>query len=201
MRSVVNLPDKLIKRLARIQSLQAVILFGSYARGDADRRSDIDLLLVFDSRAGIKHSKEELLGVLKEYRELPLTLTKRSTEDLARDPSFTFNVLKEGYVLYKRPDVQLLPAAISREKQVVIYNYNLSKLPHEQKLKFNSALFTRTKGKYRYQGLLERVGGRKLGYGAIMIPAGAGLEIDKLFDAYKIKPQKFYAIVIPAVSG
>ena len=201
MRSIVNLPDELVKRLAKIRSLQAIVLFGSYARGEADRRSDIDLLLVFDSRADIERSREELLGVLKDYRELPLTLTRRSAEDLARDPSFTFNVLKEGYVLYKRPDAQLLPAAISSEKQMVVYNYNLSKLPHEQKLKFNSALFTRAKGKYRYPGLLERVGGRKLGHGAIMAPAGAEREVDRLFDAYKIKPQKFYAIVIPAVSG
>lgn len=201
MRSIVKLPDKLVKRLAKIRSLQAVVLFGSYARGEADRRSDIDLLLVFDSRADIERSREELLGLLRDYRELPLTLTKRSAEDLARDPSFTFNVLKEGYVLYKRPDLQLLPAAISREKQAVIYNYNLSNLPHGQKLKFNSGLFTRAKGKYRYPGLLERVGGRKLGYGAIMVPAGTEREVDKLFDAYKIKPQKFYAVVIPAVSG
>ena len=201
MRSIVNLPDELVKRLARIRSLRAIVLFGSYARGEADRRSDIDLLLVFDSRADIERSREELLGVLKDHRELPLTLTRRSAEDLARDPSFTFNVLKEGYVLYKRPDVQLLPAAISSEKQMVVYNYNLSRLPHEQKLKFNSALFTRAKGKYRYPGLLERVGGRKLGYGAIMIPASTEREVDGLFDAYKIKPQKFYAIVTPAVSG
>jgi predicted nucleotidyltransferase len=201
MRSIVSLPDKLVKRLARIQSLQAVVLFGSYARGEADRRSDIDLLLVFDSRADIERSRGELLGLLRDYRELSLTLTKRSAEDLARDPSFTFNVLKEGYVLYKRPDVQLLPAAISREKQAVIYNYNLSKLSHAQKLKFNSALFTRTKGKYRYPGLLERVGGRKLGYGAIMAPASMEREVDELFDTYKIKPQKFYAVLIPAVSG
>ena len=201
MKSIVNLPGEFVKRLARIQSLQAVVLFGSYARWEADRRSDTDLLLVFDSRRDIEHSRGELLGVLRYYRELPLTLTKRSAEDLARDPSFTFNVLKEGYVLYKRPDAQLLPAAISSEKQVTIYNYNLSRLPHEQKLKFNSALFTRAKGKYRYPGLLERVGGKRLGYGAIMVPAGTEREIDKLFDAYKIKPQKFYAIVTPAVSG
>jgi len=201
MRSTVNLPDELVRRLARVRSLRAVVLFGSYARGEADRRSDIDLLLVFDSRADIERSREELLSVLKEYRELSLTLTKRSAEDLARDPSFIFNVLKEGYVLYKRPDGQLLPAAISREKQVVIYNYNLSGLRHKQKLMFNSALFTRTKGKYRYLGLLERVRGRRLGYGAIMIPAGAEREADELFDTYKIKPQKFYAVVIPAVSG
>lgn len=201
MRSIANLPDELIKRLARIQQLQAVVLFGSYARGEADRRSDIDLLLVFDSRADIERSREELLGVLKDYRELPLALTKRSAEDLARDLSFTFNVLREGYVLYKRPDVRLLPAAISREKQVTIYNYNLRGLPHGQKLKFNSALFTRAKGKYRYPGLLERVGGRKLGYGVIMVPTGTEREIDKLFDAFKIKPQRVYVVLIQAVSG
>jgi predicted nucleotidyltransferase len=190
------LPDELLKRLARIPSLSAIILFGSYARGEADRRSDIDLLLVFDTREDIKRSRDELLNVLKEYHELPLALTKKSAKDIAGDPKFFFNVFKEGYVLYKRPGVELIPAAISGEKYVIIYSYDLSSMSHEQKLKFNASLFTRVKGKYRYPGLLERIGGEKLSYGAVMIPANAEREMDELLKAHNVKPQKFRAIIL-----
>jgi predicted nucleotidyltransferase len=196
MRSNAILPDELVERLARIKRLQGIVLFGSYARGEADRRSDLDLLLVFDTRQDIQKHRKELLGVLKEYRQLPLALIKRSAEDLASDPSFMFNVFKEGYVLYKRPDAGLLPVAISREKLSIVYSYDLSKLPHEQKLKFNAALYTRVKGKYRYPGLLERVGGQKLSYGAIMVPANAEREVDKLLQNYNVKARKINVVVV-----
>jgi len=199
MRSAAPLPDELIQRLGRIKSLQAVVLFGSYARGEADRRSDIDLLLVFDTRADIEESRKELLEVLRQYRELPLALTKRGADDLVSDPSFAFNVFKEGYVLYKRPDARLLPAAISREKLMTVYSYDLSGLPHRQKLRLNAALFTRVKGKYRYPGLLERLGGRKLGYGAVMIPANAEREMDELLKGYGVEVGKFHTMVVPRV--
>jgi len=196
MKSDAGLPNELIKRLAKIPSLSAIILFGSYARGEADRRSDIDLLLVFDTKEDIRRSRDELLDVLKEYRELPLTLTKKSANDVAKDPKFFFNVFKEGYVLYKRPDAELIPAAAAGEKHAIIYSYDLSSMSHEQKLKFNASLFTRVKGKYRYPGLLERISGEKLGYGTVVIPANAEREMDELLMTHNVKPRKLQAIIL-----
>lgn len=187
------MPNELVARLARIPSLQAVILFGSYARGEVDKRSDIDLLLIFDKKNDIKKAEKELLDVLDEFRTLPLTFSKRGRDEVSEDLSFFYNVFREGYVLYKRPDAELLPAAIAQEKQAIVYTYELGPLPHEQKLKFNAALFTHVvKKKYRYMGLLERVHGEKLGNGAILIPAIAEREIDALFEGYGIAPKKRY---------
>jgi len=179
--------------LARIKSLQAVILFGSYARGDADSRSDIDLLLIFDTKEDAKKANKELLGVLDEFHSLPLVFSRRSRGEIADDLSFFYNVFREGYVLYKRPDAELLPAAIARDKQSIVYCYELATLSHEQKLKFNSALSSRMiKKKYRYPGLLERVRGEKLGGGVIIVPANAEREVDALFKEYDIAPEKRY---------
>jgi predicted nucleotidyltransferase len=189
----LDLPSELVHRLAGIPSLQAVILFGSYARGEADKRSDIDLLLIFDRKSDVKKVERKLLKVLDEFRALPLVFSKRSVDEVSKDPSFFYNVFREGYVLYKRPGTELLPAAIGREKQAIIYTYGFGSLPHAQKLKFNAALFTHTvKKKYRYVGLLERVRGEKLGNGAIMIPANAEREIDALFKGFGIAPKKHY---------
>ncbi len=193
MRLNLDLPNELVHRLARLPSLQAVILFGSYARGEADKRSDIDLLLIFDKKSDIKKVGKKLLDVLDEFRELPLVFSKRGRDEVSEDLSFFYNVFREGYVLYKRPGTELLPAAIAREKQAIIYAYGLGSLPHSQKLKFNAALFTHTvKKKYRYVGLLERVHGEKLGNGAIMIPANAERQIDALFEEFGIAPKKRY---------
>lgn len=158
MKPNLDLPNELVIRLARIPTLQALVLFGSYARGEADRRSDIDLLLIFDKRSDIKKSEKDLLNMLDEFRELPLVFSKRSQDEISEDPSFFYNVFREGYVLYKRPGTELLSAAIAEEKQTILYSYSLGALAHKQKLRLNAALFTRTiKKKYRYVGILERV--------------------------------------------
>jgi len=193
MKLNLDLPNELVERLARIPSLEAVVLFGSYARGEADKRSDIDLLLIFNRKSDIRKFEKELLDVLDEFRALPLRFSKRGMDEIAEDLSFFYNVFREGYVLYKRPDAKLLPAAIAREKQAIVYTYELGSLSHGQKLKFNTALFTRVvKKKYRYTGLLERVRGEKLGNGAILIPANAEREIDALFREYGVIPKKRY---------
>src|ERR1700694_2427593 len=41
--------DQLTRRLTTRDDVAAVILFGSYARGEYGRKSDVDLLIVFDS--------------------------------------------------------------------------------------------------------------------------------------------------------
>lgn len=187
------LPNKLLSRLAKLKSLQAVILFGSYARGDADSRSDIDLLLIFDTKGDVKKADKEVLDILDEFHSMPLVLSRRSGEEIADDMSFFYNVFREGYVLYKRPGAELLPAAIARDKQSIIYCYELASMSHEQKLKFNSVLSSRViKKKYRYLGLLDRVRGEKLGGGVILVPANAEREVDALFEKYGIVPRKRY---------
>jgi predicted nucleotidyltransferase len=199
MKSSVPLPSELVKRLAKIPSLRAVILFGSWARGEADRKSDMDLLLVFDRREDITKNNQTLLRLLKRYKEFPLAFTKRSVKDLTRDPSFIYNVLREGYLLYKKPDTWLLPPEISSAKDVVIYTYNLRGLTHRQKLKFNSSIHTRSKGRYRYPGLVERVGGRKLGFGALVVPAHAEKELDEIFKSHRVKPEKIHAFILKPI--
>ena len=40
--------DLITKRIIRLYQPDKIILFGSWARDDADKQSDIDLLVIFD---------------------------------------------------------------------------------------------------------------------------------------------------------
>ena len=57
------------QRLVDAFAPEKIILFGSQARGTADERSDVDILVEFDRRIGLfqfirtKHRLEALLGV------------------------------------------------------------------------------------------------------------------------------------------
>lgn len=190
MKSRVDLPDSLPRDLAQIPSVAAVVLFGSVARGEADSRSDVDILVVFDTEEDREENDERLLDVLKRYRDLPLALTKKTAEEVSRDPDFFYRVFQEGYVLYKRPGTDVLPAAVTGEKYETVYTYELRDLTQEEKAKFNSALFTREKGEYRYPGILERVSGERLGPGVIKVPANAEEKIDELMEGHGVGYEK-----------
>ena len=82
-----------------------LILYGSYARGDFDTDSDIDLLVLVDkehiSRSDQKRIKYPLYDIEFDTGVLisPLILTKKDWESIHRKTPFFENVSKEGQVL------------------------------------------------------------------------------------------------------
>lgn len=90
------------ERLAPL-GVERVYLFGSYARGTATRRSDLDLLVLWETSL----SPLERIGqVLLALRELPwviepVVLTPAEFEE-RRDLPFLRGVLKEAKLLYER---------------------------------------------------------------------------------------------------
>ena len=85
---------------------EQVILFGSHARGEVGKHSDVDLLVVLHDAAGQSQRGNPIRRAIAEYFVLPVDVIIRSPEVLAaqrNDPySFIHKVLKEGEVLYER---------------------------------------------------------------------------------------------------
>ena len=86
-----------------------VILFGSYARGDYDHESDIDIMVLGDI------AREECSDIRREIRKVPegieieydviLSLSVTDTGSFYRfqeDLPFYSNVLREGIILTER---------------------------------------------------------------------------------------------------
>jgi len=71
-----------------------------------------------------------------------------------------------------------------------IYAFSLDGLSQAEKSRVTSALYGRRKGKYMYKGLLERLGGHRLGGSAIMLPAEAFREIEEFFSRNRVKYRK-----------
>jgi predicted nucleotidyltransferase len=93
-----------VVELARANRAQKAILFGSYARGTATKRSDVDLIFIEDT-------DEPFLKRLDRY-QYPLSdrfgggvetlvYTPAELESIAHRP-FIQQALREGVILYER---------------------------------------------------------------------------------------------------
>ena len=87
---------------------QRAIIFGSYARGDADEYSDVDLIIVADTDKRFMRRHEDYLGIwdvmdlwMKDIDMLIYTPQELSDMTSSRNP-FIERALSEGVVIYER---------------------------------------------------------------------------------------------------
>ena len=98
--------DEIVRRIVERFAPEKVILFGSHARGEAGRDSDVDLLVVMPF-AGSKRKKtvEVRLAVRGMGVAKDVFLVTPEELEFYRDAIGTIvrSALREGKVLYERP--------------------------------------------------------------------------------------------------
>ena len=98
--------SEITRRILSVSDPQCIILFGSYARGDFDADSDLDLMVVLENaempRAESIRLRRALRGVL-----VPVDILVSSPQQLERHrntPGLIYReALAEGKVIYERP--------------------------------------------------------------------------------------------------
>ncbi len=93
------------RNMASATNAERVILFGSYARGDATEQSDVDLIIIAESDLPRFKRSRELYKLLKPHPfamdivvYTPIEIEKGEKTKL----SFISTVLKEGETLYQK---------------------------------------------------------------------------------------------------
>lgn len=184
-----RLIDRFVARIRNLPDLQAVVLFGSFARGDIDRRSDIDLLLVID-REDLSSARSEVAAILSElkpHREISPTLT--NLEDA--DASFLQNVFREGRVLHGK--LLLTPDHLALEPRALIAydlagkraadKVQISRLVHG----FRSKKATHGKPKvYEYPGFQGRPGATLVSRSVVLLTAQDAADLVRELERRKI---------------
>ena len=92
------------KLLSQIRP-EAILLFGSAARGDARLDSDLDLLVVWDERQDLPNIKRQILlrrliGSINRPLDLLTCSSQELKDSLRKANPFTAEIVKEGVVLY-----------------------------------------------------------------------------------------------------
>lgn len=181
----------LLANLKEKKSIEKIILFGSAARNEAIKESDVDIFIeVKKESQKIKNEIEKMLENFYKSRESLLFKSKKVSNkinliigrlDKWRD--LKKSIESTGIVLYGK----YVPSDISGKKHIIIF---WDKIEKNRGAFLNKIYGVKIRRK-RYQGLIEKLEGKKLGKSSVIIPIESKDEILKL-----IKPHKVHAKII-----
>jgi len=164
----------LVGRLRAHREVAGVILFGSYARGDFGRSSDVDLLLVVEGatqpgETNIGAEALRLVGEVEAEMRLPMHLAPliaAAERPSALGPDLLHAIWTEGVILYARAGVvaRLQPAGLA---PWTLVRFSVARARPTERVRLSRRLH----GVGGRPGLL-RPPASALGPGALLLPAG-----------------------------
>jgi len=178
------------------ESVEAVVAYGSVARGTAGEESDLDLLILAPRGRHEALARDLfLLGARHNVTIGPYLVDPGDLEDL--DPQFVESVTRDGIPL-KGPPLDPTVRKLDLRPYTLVTLY-LDHLPQKTKVALSRELYgyrsarryKRVRYESRSEGLLDRVGGRKLGRGTVLVPAKAWPDLDALIRRHKGKRWAF----------
>ncbi len=171
------------------EKIRNIILFGSVARGESDKESDIDLFvdLIDEDKTLINKINiclDEFIASskVKNYWKL-LGISneiKLTIGNLDKWNELKPSVISNGIVLYGK-----YKSDIKGGKYQVFFIWENIK-PNTKRVLFNKQLFGFNQNEKFYPGLINKYQGEKLGKGCIIVPLEHSNIFHSLFKKYKI---------------
>ncbi|MEM2870530.1 MAG: nucleotidyltransferase domain-containing protein [Thermoplasmata archaeon] len=137
---------ELREKASGIEALGSLIIYGSVVRGEASPKSDIDLLAV-PARRGVGGELERALtrvlrGIEKKHNlRLSFSLMVYSGKE---DPHFLWEAVRDGAVLFCRPETALRGPATAQP--VALVSYSLKGLGGAGRQRIRRFIFESKKG-------------------------------------------------------
>jgi predicted nucleotidyltransferase len=204
------IPDELmlpimefVRRADEIPNLKAAVLFGSAVGGTMTKKSDIDVLLLFDTDHNPELGDEmkaalNLSGDIAKKFGLPYSFSfvaKNLNDPKDVEPDFLWGVAEKGVLIWGKPDLTILKGAHPSLEAMALVKFSLEGLPGKNRASIRRALYgykveKTVKGKtYISQkgGLVSRKDYR-LASGVLMVPASL---LDQISEVLKRNGAKF----------
>lgn len=126
----------------RIPKLRQLVIYGSIAKGEEDRRSDVDLLLVFDTKEDPERTKLARTATSEIGRAFSAAKCERRPQLMLTnlrdvDREFIKNISREGILVWGKPLV-LKGEEILKPK--VLFKYRVGGKSDPRKVRFYRAL-------------------------------------------------------------
>jgi predicted nucleotidyltransferase len=187
VRKLQRIYKQISRELSIIGEIKLVILYGSYARGDYGPKSDLDLFILTSKSDAIEIIHNAVIRIEDRIGKSIQPTIRTGDEFRRTDSGLLQNLLREGKILFLRDFYEISAVNLLKQKPFVIYSFKINSLSQKNKAKFNREFYSRTKRKYEYRGILNKIGGEKLASGCVIIPFGKKNGMEKFFNKYKIR--------------
>ena len=101
-----ELIDYIVEKIVREIQPEKIILYGSYARGDYHKNSDLDLFIIKDGEESSRMLRRKVDGLFDgRLFSLDIRVRKPSEVDWnfrAQNPFYIHHIFKDGKVLYDK---------------------------------------------------------------------------------------------------
>jgi predicted nucleotidyltransferase len=175
--------DRITKNIKEIDGVIGIVLFGSYSRGDYDEGSDIDLLVVFENKKNLDVGLKDVYQITANtnlfFQAIGLTL------DELRNSPILETVLREGKIYFATQKASRL--LTTKHKPYALVTYSTANLRPKQRVLFSQKLEGRRQNQYRYEGLIHKMGGHKVGRGVLMVPLKNLKTLTEQFEQERIE--------------
>lgn len=94
---------RLVDAIKQVRGVTYIALYGSYARGDYEEGSDVDLLILFEDKESMKMGRDEIFrraGESKMFLQLTIFTLQEFFNEC--NPVFVRSVMNEGRMLLQR---------------------------------------------------------------------------------------------------
>jgi len=168
-----------------LSKIKNIILFGSAARGEAGKESDIDIFIDGALKEADADKLVPAFYKTDSYKKWGMLGVKNEINAIAGNLD-EWDVLKQsiadkGIVLYGR--YKEVP---ENARRMVLFSWEEIK-PNSNRVLFNKRMFGFNHYGKRYEGLLAQAGGKKVGKGAVIVPEERHKEVLELFRKHDIK--------------
>jgi predicted nucleotidyltransferase len=96
--SIIDVTKSYANDVCRVFPVDKVVLFGSYAKGKADKQSDIDVCFFLDNYGGKERVEIiiELIGLKRKYQSAYFEPIVFPTSEIRNDNPFVKEILRTG---------------------------------------------------------------------------------------------------------
>lgn len=165
--------SKIKTELKKIKSIDAVVLFGSFARGDySDRHSDIDIMVFLDEDEKNPKLEEKILKKVIQLSVGKLTSVhtvfqyKKIKEE---DASLLLTISDEGKTVFSRKSIIINKDILGLKSHHVI-RFDSAGVNQIRKNKLQRFLYGYSVNGKKYKGLVDGEKVTSAGKGAIIVP-------------------------------
>lgn len=186
----------------KFKDIESVVLFGSHALKNFNKDSDIDLCIIFkDNRSSTKENEiHDFILDLSKVLERIIDVLYIHPEMIEKiDHTTMESILAQGQLIYGSNTYKNLFLNHIKLRPYQAISFTLKHLDASDKMKFKRMLYgykTSVKhsgNNYDYErpGILEKIGGRRLGSGMFLIPELSLPLFQKILGEFDIKFANF----------